>query len=325
MPYEPSGRNVREDFYVGSMQAALARSLAAGVDFDDIVDAVANPAGGGLSADYEAALGKYAATGYDDAPTLYDPASAAWDDQGWAQWQWVTGYGVDLYLGCGDPDETGQIDLFAYKEDGVGITVIGTGGVNAPTIRLQTDALKAKVEIDMAAAQTASPFVIKDSDGKSRFQVDLAGDNASNALPSGEWARTNFQVITEPDGPGTIEQMIALQARPVDATDNAEQAAVQIDVYGGTGASYAELYLYYADQARFDLWADVGSTYLNMKMAAGQTANPIKVTDSSNVSKFEVDENGALFRLNGQAKPTGVAVTAGAIHAALVTLGLIAA
>ena len=64
---------------------------------------------------------------------------------------------------------------------------------------------------------------------------------------------------------------------------------------------------------------------LVLTMAAAETRSPLVIKDSTGAVKFEVDENGAIVKLNGADKPTGVAVTAEGIHAALVTLGLIAA
>ena len=142
-----------------------------------------------------------------------------------------------------------------------------------------------RLVLTMAAAETRPPLVINDSTGAAEFAYDTAH---KAIVVGGDWS-SGYTWLQATADAATFE---------LQAANNNNQVYMQ---------------------------AVAATTSLSMTMAASQTASPFVIKDSTNAIKFEVDENGAIVKLNGADKPTGVAVTAEGIHAALVTLGLIAA
>lgn len=126
----------------------------------------------------------------------------------------------------------------------------------APGLAADYEAAIERLVLTMAAAETRSPFIIKDSTGTTKFEVDEDGA----VLVGGDWSTAYTFVWADANG-----AEVAVQ--PNTHTE-----------YGRVGAFVGSL------------GADLG-----IKMKAGQTASPFVIKDSTDTTKFEVDETGKVI------------------------------
>lgn len=295
--------------------------------------------GGGLSADYIAALGQFTPTGYSGTPTLYPVGQGAWDEGGFVQWSAGSAYSA-LFLGTLDGSKTNAA---------VGVSDFGQ---RTSTYDFYAESDSGDEWVDAFIRSRIDAATGLGRDGCLDIQTDLGSHIAIEADDDGSHVvvkasgRPEQQHVAQTGGATGGDFTLSTTIGPIGFDD--DNATIQGVFDGALGPDVVEI-SGDADSAAdfYVVWVSAGDQpllTLTDNSLTGGTSPDVEITvyvagadgqtdplldlqdpDANSIVRVTGDNKIGFYNHAAVALQAGVAVSDAAIHAALVNLGLITA
>lgn len=193
-------------------------------------------------------------------------------------------------------------------------SVNGYGGTNAsaPFLSMTADggvfySLSSSVvplAVQGAVSQSADLFVLRDSAGASVYTINPNG-RSTNQNTSVAVRKIVSDVSTHPSveltndssaGGGLMTRNLSYAAAGYAGFYVEHNTSTYAELYTGVASDSAVLWMQGSDGSYVDLESGAVGAYLDMRMTAAQTFDPLNISNSSGSSIFSVDENGQVSR-----------------------------